>query len=152
MSLFLWIALSRSSAAVVCSGVSPVLDIPRTLEYLDTHVRGLKLVFYSIFLIFRMWTSKIVDDWKMLLRCLHELTIGSNDVNTGRDGRLSGSYVSNKWIAHVRTFINTPRFRLYAPRKVVTWQQRVCIVIIYCIDHVYTCKMPSLFQYLLWDA
>ena len=31
--------LGRTPVAVVCAGVKSVLDIPRTLEYLETQVR-----------------------------------------------------------------------------------------------------------------
>jgi pseudouridine-5'-phosphate glycosidase len=30
--------LSRTPVAVVCAGVKSILDIPRTLEFLETHV------------------------------------------------------------------------------------------------------------------
>lgn len=30
--------LGRTPVAVVCAGVKSILDIPRTLEYLETHV------------------------------------------------------------------------------------------------------------------
>lgn len=31
--------LSRTPVAVICAGIKSILDIPRTLEYLETHVR-----------------------------------------------------------------------------------------------------------------
>ena len=34
--------LGRTPVAVVCAGVKSVLDIPRTLEYLETQVRHTK--------------------------------------------------------------------------------------------------------------
>ena len=34
--------LARTPVAVVCAGVKSVLDIPRTLEYLETQVLGMK--------------------------------------------------------------------------------------------------------------
>lgn len=33
--------LSRTPVAVICAGIKSILDIPRTLEYLETHVRNL---------------------------------------------------------------------------------------------------------------
>lgn len=31
--------LSRTPVAVICAGIKSILDIPRTLEFLETHVR-----------------------------------------------------------------------------------------------------------------
>lgn len=41
--------LSRTPVAVICAGIKSILDIPRTLEYLETHVW---LALFSIALIF----------------------------------------------------------------------------------------------------